>query len=130
MTKVIVDAFGGDYSPEEIIKGAGEALKDNTELEIVLVGEPNRVGELMTEYNVDKSRVEIIEANEIITNDEAPTVAIRTKKDSTIVKAFDALRTREDITGLVSAGSTGAVLTRAFLKLGRLPNERRPALCT
>ena len=129
MVKVIVDAFGGDYSPEEIIKGCALSLKENIDLNIVLVGNKEIIDEQIKINNIDESRVEIIEANEVITNDEAPTVAIRTKKDSTIVKAFDALRTRDDVAGFVSAGSTGAVLTGAFLKLGRTSGVSRPALC-
>lgn len=129
MIKVVVDIFGGDYSPEEIVKGCALALNSNPDLSIVMVGDEDIIDSQIAENNIDKSRVEIVDAKQVISNDEAPTVAVRTKKDSTIVKAFDNLRTREDLAGFVSAGSTGAVLTGAFLKLGRTSGVSRPALC-
>ncbi|MBQ4557907.1 MAG: phosphate acyltransferase PlsX [Clostridia bacterium] len=129
MIKVVVDVFGGDHSPEEIMKGCALALVDNEELNLALVGNKEKIQEQISLNNIDSARIEIIEANEVISNDEAPTVAIRTKKDSTIVKGFEALRQREDLAGFVSAGSTGAVLTGAFLKLGRASGVSRPALC-
>ena len=64
----------------------------------------------------------------MITNDDVPTVAIKTKKESSLVKALELLKTREDICGLVSAGSTGAVLTGGIFKVGRLKGDARPAL--
>ena len=129
MIKVVVDVFGGDYSPEEIIKGCELALAEDKELNLILVGDEGVVSPMLDEYKIDKSRVEIVDAKEVITNNESPTSAIRTKKDSTIVRGFDVLRSREDVAGIVSAGATGAVLTGAFLKLGRAKGVSRPALC-
>ena len=129
MVKVVVDVFGGDHSPEEIIKGCKMALDDNQDLSIVMVGDSDIINSKIDENSIDKSRVEIIDAKEVISNDETPTVAIRSKANSTIVKGFEALRQREDVAGFVSAGSTGAVLTGAFLKLGRIKGVSRPALC-
>ena len=130
MIKVVVDAFGGDNAPVEIIKGGIDALNKNKELFIVFTGDKEKIEEILKEekcYFLD--RIEIIDAKEVIENNESPTVAIRTKKDSSLVKAFDELRTNEEIAGFVGAGSTGAVLTGAFLKLGRLKGVSRPALC-
>lgn len=129
MIKVVVDAFGGDNAPVEVIKGVALALSEDAELEIVLVGDQDALVPLIEEHNIDQSRIEIVDAKDVITNEEAPTVAIRTKPNSTIVKGFEQLRTRDDVAGFVSAGSTGAVLTGAFLKLGRTSGVSRPALC-
>ncbi len=129
MIKVLVDIFGGDHSPEEILKGCAMALTAHKELNLVLAGDKDIIEPKLSEYGIDIDRIEILDAKEIISNDESPTEAIRRKKDSTIVKGFEALRQRDDIAGLVSAGSTGAVLTGAFLKLGRTPGVSRPALC-
>ncbi|MBE5735272.1 MAG: phosphate acyltransferase PlsX [Clostridiales bacterium] len=129
MVKVLVDVFGGDHSPEEILKGCKLALDANSDLCLILAGDEDVIGPKITEYGIDSNRIEILDAKEVISNDESPTEAIRRKKDSTIVKGFEALRQREDIAGFVSAGSTGAVLTGAFLKLGRTPGVSRPALC-
>jgi len=105
------------------------ALDANSDLCLILAGDEDVIGPKITEYGIDSNRIEILDAKEVISNDESPTEAIRRKKDSTIVKGFEALRQREDIAGFVSAGSTGAVLTGAFLKLGRTPGVSRPALC-
>ena len=130
MTKVVLDAFGGDHSPVEIVKGAVMALNLYDDLKITLTGDKERLEELLTgEYEQIRDRIEIIDAKEIILNEEAPTVAIRTKRDSSLVKAFDEVRTNEEVAGFVGAGSTGAVLTGAFLKLGRIKGISRPALC-
>jgi len=130
MTKVVLDAFGGDYSPVEIVKGAVLALEKHNDLNIVLTGDKEKLEELLASEKDDiRNRIEIIDAKEIISNEEAPTVAIRTKRDSSLVRAFDAVRTNDDVAGFVGAGSTGAVLTGAFLKLGRIKGISRPALC-
>lgn len=129
MTEIVVDAFGGDYSPEEIILGSLNALKLNKDLGIVLTGDENKINEFLSGYEYDSNRIRVIHAPEIISNNESPTAAIRTKRESSIVKAFDELRTNENVVGLVSAGSTGAVLTGAFLKLGRIKGVSRPATC-
>ena len=129
MTEIVVDAFGGDYSPEEIILGSLNALKLNKDLGIVLTGDENKINEFLSGYEYDSNRIRVVHAPEIISNNESPTAAIRTKRESSIVKAFDELRTNENVVGLVSAGSTGAVLTGAFLKLGRIKGVSRPATC-
>lgn len=129
MTEIVVDAFGGDYSPEEIILGSLNALKLNKDLGIVLTGDENKINEFLSDYEYDSNRIRVVHAPEIISNNESPTAAIRTKRESSIVKAFDELRTNENVVGLVSAGSTGAVLTGAFLKLGRIKGVSRPATC-
>ena len=73
-------------------------------------------------------RIEIVNADDVITNEDQPTEAIRHKKDSSLVKAYDILKEREDVIGLVSAGSTGAVLAGAIMKIGRIKGISRPAL--
>lgn len=126
--KVVVDAFGGDYAPYEIVAGAVKALQDNQDLQIVLVGDKDRITEILQELVFVSDRLEIVHAPDVVTNDDVPTVAIRTKKTSSIVVAYDYLKTNDDAVALVSAGSTGATLTGAVLKLGRVKNVSRPAL--
>ena len=74
-------------------------------------------------------RIEIVDAKDVITNDDVPTLAIRQKKDSSMVRAFDLLKENDDVVGLVSAGSTGAVLSGVIMKIGRIKGISRPALC-
>lgn len=126
--KIVVDAFGGDYAPLEIVAGAVKALQANEKLRVVLVGDKDRITEILQQLVFVSDRLEIVHAPDIVTNDDVPTVAIRTKKTSSIVVAYDYLKQNEDAVALVSAGSTGATLTGAVLKLGRIKNVSRPAL--
>lgn len=123
--KIVVDAFGGDNAPEEIVEGVKLALNKIKNLEIILCGNEEMLRNMFVGY---ESRIEIINADEIIKNEDHPTLAIRQKKNSSLVKAFDALKEREDVIGLVSAGSTGAILAGAIMKIGRIKGISRPAL--
>ena len=123
--KVVVDAFGGDNAPLKVVEGAILAIKENKDLNVVLCGDENKIKEILNGRN---ERIEIVNASEVITNDDVPTVAIRQKKDSSLVKAFDLLKEDESVIGLVSAGSTGAILSGAIMKIGRIKGISRPAL--
>lgn len=125
--KIIVDAMGGDNAPEQIVLGAIDALCEDKQLEVTLVGDTDAICKVLADKKYDDNRLEIIDAKDVITNDDSPTMAIKTKKESSLVKAFDALN-REDADGFVSAGSTGAVLVGAFMKVGRIKGVSRPAL--
>ena len=125
MKKIVVDCYGGDNAPEEIVKGALDALDAEKNLSLILTGNSDVLEKLVTRHS---DRVEIIDAKEVITNDDSPTDAIRKKTESSMVKAFDALKERDDVGGFVSAGSTGAILTGAFMKLGRIKGISRPAM--
>lgn len=129
MVKVVLDAFGGDNSPLAPIEGALEAIKLQEDLHVVLVGDETKINEILKDKKYNTSQISIIDAKDVITNDESPTVAIRQKPDSSIVKAFNYLKENDDAVALVSAGSTGAVLSGAFMKLGRIKGVSRPALC-
>ena len=126
--KIVVDAFGGDYAPYEIVAGAVKALQENADLELVLVGDKDKITEILQKLVFVSDRLEIVHAPDVVTMDESPTVAIRTKKTSSIVVAYDYLKQNDDAVALVSAGSTGATLTGAVLKLGRVKGVSRPAL--
>lgn len=127
--KILVDAFGGDHSPIEIIKGTIDAVNERDGFTAVLVGKEEVIKEELKKYSFDSKRVEILPASEVITCEEEPTVAIRRKPDSSLCVAFKELKENEDVKALVSAGSTGAVLVGATLKLGRIKGVNRPALC-
>lgn len=125
--KILIDAYGGDNAPQEIVNGALLALYKYPELCITLVGKQNELETLLAQKSYDASRLQIINATEVISCEESPVNAIRTKKDSSLVVALDELK-KGEYAGFVSAGSTGAVLSGAVLKLGRLNNVSRPAL--
>lgn len=124
--KVVVDAFGGDNAPLEVVEGAVMAVKQNKDLTVVLTGDETKIKEILKDKT---ERIEIVDAKDVITNDDVPTLAIRQKKDSSMVRAFDLLKENDDVVGLVSAGSTGAVLSGVIMKIGRIKGISRPALC-
>ena len=126
--KIIIDAYGGDNAPLEIVKGAILSVKNIKDLEIILTGKQEEILNILTEQGYKGDRIKIVNASDVITNDESPTTAIRTKKDSSLVVAFDNLKSN-DYDGLISAGSTGAILTGAILKIGRIKGVSRPAMC-
>lgn len=126
--KIVIDAFGGDNAPACVVDGTILALKKFNNFTAVLTGNKNQLETSLKSKNADMSRIEIIEAPDIITNYDMPTQAIRTKKQSSLVIALDYLKNNDDCIGLISAGSTGAVLTGGFLKIGRMKGISRPAL--
>ncbi len=128
MVKIAVDAMGGDFAPYEQVKGCVEALKKDKELFLYLCGDEAAVKAELAKYKYDEKRVEIVPTTEVITNEEEPAKAVRAKKNSSTVVAFR-LAKEGVADGVVSAGSTGAVLTAGVLVLGRLKGVARPALC-
>lgn len=128
MKKIVIDAFGGDNAPAEIVAGGILSLSKREGFSVVFVGKEDEISKCLEGKTYDKSRVEIINATEVITNDDVPTVAFRQKKDSSLVVAMKNLKEREDLSGFISAGSTGAVLTSALFGLGRIDGIARPCL--
>ena len=104
------------------------ALNCEKPISLVLTGKEDEIKRELELLGCDMSRVEIINAPEVITNDDVPTAAIRSKKNSSLVAALNALKEREDCLGMVSAGSTGAVLAGSMFLLGRIKGISRPAL--
>jgi glycerol-3-phosphate acyltransferase PlsX len=129
MVKIVLDAFGGDFAPIEVVAGAIEAVNKNADIHVVLCGMEDKIKEELAKYKYNESQISIINATEVIDNNESATMAIRTKKDSSLVKAFDFAKDNDDAIGVISAGSTGAVLTGGFMKFGRIKGIHRPALC-
>ena len=126
---IAVDVMGGDNAPKEIIKGAISALADER-ANILLVGKEDVIKNELSVYQPYPSeRVKIVNGPEVIGNDEQPTLAIRNKKDSSIVKGLNLLKEGQ-AQAFVSAGATGALLTGATLLVGRIKGVMRPALGT
>jgi len=129
MMKIIVDGYGGDNAPVEIVKGVIDAVNKLNDVHIVLCGKKEELENLIKENKYTGDRISILEANDVISNNESATAAIRQKKDSTLVKSFNLAKEDDDVVGVISAGSTGAVLTGSFMILGRMKGVYRPALC-
>lgn len=126
--KIVIDAFGGDYAPTEIIKGSVQALNEDKELKIVFTGDKERIEKELKDLNYAGDQVEIVHATEVITNDDVPTVAIKKKEDSSLVKGFKVVKEDSEAGAFISAGSTGALLVGSLLKIGRIRGISRPAL--
>ena len=129
MIKIIVDCFGGDRSPRAQVEGALSALAGNPDLHLLLTGDEALLKKELEGRAYDASRLEIVHAPEVIGCDEKPTDAIRLKRNSSMMKAMIMLRDEEGIDGMVSCGSTGALVTGALVRLGRIPGVIRPAFC-
>lgn len=127
MVKVAVDAMGGDHAPGEIVKGAVEAANENEHVKVFLVGAESRIQEELKKYSYKPEQVEIVNAAEVIETAEPPVMAIRKKKDSSIVKALQLVKNGE-CDAFVSAGSTGATLVGGQVIVGRLKGVERPPL--
>ena len=129
MVKIIVDCFGGDHSPEANIEGAINALNKHEDLFIVFSGDEDKINACLKNYKYDPSRIEILDAKQVIEVSEKPTEAIRTKRESSLVKGLKMLREDESCDALISNGSSGAVVAGAMLRIGRIKGVFRPAFC-
>ena len=124
---VAVDAMGGDNAPVETVKGAVEAITADKRVKVFLVGREPVIKEELKKYNYDSAQLEIVHAEEVIETGEPPVMAIRQKKESSIVKGMQMVRDGA-CDALVSAGSTGAVLVGGQVIVGRVKGVERPPL--
>ncbi len=125
MIRIAIDAMGGDFGPEPIIEGVVDAL-DQKKFLPILVGNREQITSFLPEFYLDK--VEIIDSNDVIAMSDQATQALK-RKDSSIYKAVELVRDGK-ADGVVSAGHSGATMTLATLRIGRLPNISKPALAT
>lgn len=125
---VAVDAMGGDLAPLETVKGCVLALEDKN-IKLAIVGKQSEIDAELSKYSYDKTRISVINASEVIQNDDTPTAAIKEKKDSSMVVGLNMLKNGE-AGAFVSAGNTGALLTGATVIVGRIKGVKRPALAT
>lgn len=127
LVNVAVDAMGGDNAPAEIVKGAVEAVNESTHVKIFLVGQEEAVNRELAKYTYKKEQIEVVNAEEIIETAEPPVMAIRKKKDSSLVKALYLVKDGT-CDAFVSAGSTGATLVGGQVIVGRIKGVERPPL--
>lgn len=127
--KIALDIMGTDYGPKELVLGAINAVK-KFDCEVVLVGDEVVAKDLLRQYKeLDNQRIKIQHASQVINMDEHPAIAVKSKKDASIVVASKMLRAGE-CDALVSAGSTGAASVAAVLCVGRIKGVERPAIAT
>ena len=125
MIRIAIDAMGGDFGPEPIIEGVVEAL-DQKRFFPILVGDREQITSFLPEFYLDK--VEIVDASDVISMSDQATQALK-RKESSIYKAVELVRDGK-ADGVVSAGHSGATMTLATLRIGRLPGISKPALAT
>ena len=128
MIKILLDAMGGDHAPAVTVQGAVKALKNDSELHLILTGRQNDIVSELVKYSYDKNRIEIVDCPDVIDMNDIPTEAVR-RKGSSLIAAYWMLKKNDDICGLVTAGSTGATIVGGQLILGRIHGIKRPALC-
>lgn len=124
--KVIVDGMGGDNAPFEIVKGTVDAVKEYG-IEAIIVGREEDIRNELNKYEYSKEKIQILNAENVITNDDDPTMAIRRNKDSSLVVGLNALKDGLG-DGFVSAGSTGALLAGGTLIIKRIKGIDRAAI--
>ena len=129
MIKILLDCFGGDHCPQAPVEAAINALEKNPDLYLMLTGDEETLRKELEGRAYPKDRLEIVHAPEVIGCEERPTDVVRLKRNSSMMKAIILLRDRDDIAGMVSTGSTGALVTGALVRLGRIPGVIRPAFC-
>ena len=125
--KVALDAMGGDNAPHEIVKGAIDALSQRDNLYVYVVGRQDAINAELSKYQYDRNRLEVVDAPEVIETAEPPVMAIRKKKDSSIVKAMNLVKDKT-CDAFVSAGSSGAILVGGQVIVGRIKGVERPPL--
>ncbi|MGI6003864.1 MAG: phosphate acyltransferase PlsX [Christensenellales bacterium] len=127
MPHILLDAMGGDHAPKAIVQGAVEALLAYPEAELTLVGPGDAIEAELSGASYDASRLHIMPASQVITNEESPALAVRRKRDSTMVVGLNMLKDKK-ADALITAGSTGAILVASLLILKTLAGIHRPAL--
>lgn len=125
--KVILDAFGGDNSPLEIIRGAYDAVIKDNSIEVILCGDENKIKDILEKENLISDKLSIYDCKEVIENTDDPILAVKTKKESSIIKGLELLK---DDGGdvFISAGNTGALFTAANLIIKRIKGVKRSAI--
>lgn len=127
ITRIVVDAMGGDYAPAEPVKGAVDAVSGMKNIKVLLVGQKDAVEEELKKYDYPKDQIEVIHAEEVIETAEPPVNAIRKKKQSSIVIGMNMVKHKE-ADAFVSAGSSGAILVGGQVIVGRIKGIERPPL--
>ena len=125
MIKLAIDAMGGDFAPEQIVKGVNIAIKEHNDLELVLYGRTDDI----KKYLVPNERITIVDSPRVIDMGEHnPISEVRNNRDSSLVMSFRAVRDKE-VDGVVTAGPTQCVIAAAHVHIGRIKGMKRCALC-
>ncbi|MBI5408664.1 MAG: phosphate acyltransferase PlsX [Nitrospirae bacterium] len=125
--RIALDAMGGDYAPAVTVEGAVEALSENDELSVILVGDEAEISRELRKKASTRLKISIKHASQTVEMDESPLTALRRKKDSSLRVAIDLVKVGE-ADAMVSAGNSGVVMATALHVLGKIPGIERPAI--
>ncbi|MEG0238266.1 MAG: phosphate acyltransferase PlsX [Clostridium sp.] len=125
--KIAIDGMGGDNAPMAVVDGACEALKEYKDIEVYITGPEEAILKELAKHDYPKDRIKVINATEVIGTNEHPVMALRRKKESSIVKALNLVKSKE-CDAVISGGSTGAFLAGCTLIVGRIKGVERPSL--
>lgn len=125
--RIAIDGMGGDHSPNSVVQGCIMALEEFKDIEIIITGKEDIILTELSKCNYDKTKISVENAEEVISPNEHPVMAVRRKKNSTITTAVRLVKEGK-ADAVISAGSTGAFLTASLLILGRIKGIDRPAL--
>lgn len=125
--KIAIDGMGGDNAPRAVVEGVVKATEEYKDIEFFITGPEEVINEELRKCNYSGNNIKVVNATEIITNNEQPVMAIRKKKDSSICKALNLVKNKE-CDAVISAGSTGAFLAGCTFIVGRIKGIKRPAL--
>lgn len=125
--RVALDAMGGDNAPGEVVKGAVEATKKENDIHVVLVGKEAAIQAELDKYDYSKEQIEVVDAADVIETGEPPVMAVRRKKESSLVKAMYLVKEGK-ADAFVSAGSSGAILVGGQTIVGRIKGVERPPM--
>ena len=125
--KVALDAMGGNNAPVEVVKGAVEAVNSESDIIVYLVGKEELVTEELKKYTYNEEQIIVVDARDVIETGEPPVMAIRRKKDSSMVKALNLVKEKK-ADAFVSAGSSGAILVGGQVIVGRIEGVERPPM--
>ncbi len=125
--RIIVDAMGGDFAPQNAVLGAIQAYNENKNFELFLVGKEDEIKKVLTSNNLSFNSKNIINADEVIGMEDSPTSAIKAKPNSSIVVGCNWVRDKK-ADAFVSAGNTGAMMAASTLIIGRIPGVGRPTI--
>ncbi len=124
---ICVDAMGGDFAPVVTTRGVVLALNENKNIEVVLVGREDLIKANLIGLSYDENRLKIVDAKEVIENEDSPVKAIKEKQDSSMIVGLNIVKNKE-ANAFVSAGSTGALLAGSTTIIGRIKGVKRPCL--
>ncbi|MCU7495121.1 MAG: phosphate acyltransferase PlsX [Ignavibacteria bacterium] len=127
--RIVVDAMGGDFAPQNAVLGAIQAANEDPSIELYLIGKEKEILNVISGNNLSFDKSHIVNADEVITMSDHPTDAIKTKRNSSITLGARMVREKK-AEAFVSAGNTGAMLVASTLMMGKLPGVERPTIGT